>query len=238
MEIDVCTTAIPRSLVKRCVPTLLKAMQDRCSFSLRWLVHLDHYTEDLEEHYAETLEQIKNAAELFDSSEVILPQRQAFFGGAARALFGRVRNHAVWAEDDWLWTGGFRLADVLAALELKKADQFTFVGGKGCGPGNMHPTVWTPEMTKYVFDNFPEDLKLISEFTICKVVQGRFRICQLPSITGKVCRHVGNERLTEVGHTHNHVGQRLDGQVAPESSGMTFYKKPRYDHEKKEWVKQ
>jgi hypothetical protein len=208
-ELSVCTTAIPRLLVERCVGSFLDCMADRAEFRLHWKVHLDQYP-GLEEYRAETRQQIQRLCSRFDTAVVLCPEKQALFGGAAKALFAESMSDTLWIEDDWLWTRPFRLADVRARLAETGATQFSFVGVKAA-VGNMHPTYWTAEQVQYIAKHFPEPLEEVCEGTISKVCgRGGFGLCSSPAING-CCRHIGNEQLIAMGHTHNHVGQPLAG---------------------------
>lgn len=225
-DVCVCTTAIPRLLVERCIGSFLDCMEDRADFRLNWLVHLDHYPK-LEEYHAETLQQIRNIAPRFDTNLFVFqPKKNVGFGMAARELFDFACHYdTLWIEDDWLWERPFRLADVRARLAETGATQFSFVGVKA-DVGNMHPTYWTEPQVRYVAEHFPEPLSAVCEGSIVAVCkQGGFTLCSSPAING-CCRHIGNEQLIALGHTHNHVGQRLEGH----------YHRPR--RRGGQWVKQ
>lgn len=219
----VCTTAIPRMLVGRCLGSFLDCLVDRQNFSLHWKVHLDRYA-DLDGHFEETRQQIEQLGPRFDSWEMAAASVNRGFGGAANTLFRvAASSHcdALWIEDDWLWTVPFQLAAVRHCLADSGADQFTFVPRKA-EIGNMHPTYWSNRQLRYVSDYFPADLDTVCEGSIVRICKtGGFKLCSVPGFSP--CRHIGNEKLIELGHTHNHVGQRLDGR----------YHRPRWDAEKR-----
>ena len=88
LTLDVCTTAIPRCLVERCLGSFLDRMQDRGEYQLRWLCHLDQYP-GLHGLRDETLQQIEAMRKRFDGGTLLTAETQRGFGAAVKLLLQR-----------------------------------------------------------------------------------------------------------------------------------------------------
>jgi len=211
--IDVCTMAIPRLSVERCLGSMLDCMQDRDDFRLRWLCHLDQY-DGLEEHVEDTLRQMVGLCALFDDATILASKTNQGFGRGARHLLQLVEHDTLWIEDDWLWTKPFCLAEVLRVTK----DCYSFVTGKTVA-GAMHPSFWKKHVIDYLLEHYPPTLERIHEGTIVKILRP-FSICHdSPSPT----KHIGLELMKDLGFTHGWNGQRLEGRrKSPKWDGETW----------------
>jgi len=197
LDLNVCTMAIPRRLVGKCIGSLLDNIKDRDQYRLHWRCWLDDYP-GLGKHHGVTLKQINRVAERFLTAEVGDPGYRQGFGGSVYCLLRHVRHDVLWVGDDWLWIKPFSLARVLEQTD----DCFTFVGGKAQA-GVMHPTVWRRHVVAYLLAHWPEgNMEAIHEGTIRRIVSPKHELAQDPEITGQVCRHIGDKQLAKLGITH------------------------------------
>lgn len=193
IDLNVCTLALPRLLVGRCLKSFLDCLEDRDRYRLNWICLLDH-DEAIEARskpddcYAKTHDQIRDIEFSFDSFVVLLHHYQQGFGAAVSSLFCKAMSHEIlWIPDDWLWTQSFKLADVLEQTD----DCFSFVG-RPMQPISS-PTFYRRHVAAYLLGYFPENLDRLRETPIAKILPKQFRVSQHPNITGKVCRYLGDK---------------------------------------------
>lgn len=189
IHLNVCTLALPRLLVGRCVKSFLDCVEDREQYRLNWICLLDK-SQGLETQYEETLSEIRDIELSFERFDVFLPEYEQGFGKAVNSLLCKAIQHDIlWIPDDWLWTKPFRLTDALDVTE----DWFTFVGGT-IRPGTTHPTFWRRHVINELLHKLQgKFLYDLHEQTISNVLEGKLEATQHPQITGKVCRHLGDE---------------------------------------------
>jgi len=150
---DVMTTSIPRLMTVENMTQFLSAMQDRDSYHLRWLYHLDQY-DKLEHNFDENLKQAKQMAKQFDEAHIFSSRKNLGFGGSVKRLMKKTKYDVLWIEDDYSWKRKFRLSDILAAMEKQESDYFSFVR-QNIRTGCCSPSYWSRELIDWLLKHWP-----------------------------------------------------------------------------------
>ena len=183
IDLNVCTLALPRLLVGRCLRSFLRCLEDRDQYRLHWICHLDQ-RDGQAEQYESTADQIRDLMPRFDGSTLVEPGYQRGFGAAALDVFTRAVYDVLWIPDDWLWTKPFTLTNVLKATD----DCFLFSGA--ALQSISSPIFYRQHVIRYLLANFPENPDSLQGQSIILMLSPQFKIfCGV-----KPCRHLVKDR--------------------------------------------
>ena len=195
IDLNVCTMALPRLLVGRCLTSFLDCLEDRDRYRLNWICLLDRDQLHREQSasrdcYAKTLDQIRDLVPLFDRSILVEPEYHRGYTDACSDVLTRAVYDILWIPHDWLWTKPFKLADVLSVTD----DWFSFgpigdyMGSRATSP--TPPIFYRQHVVGYLRAHFPCHFH---EPALAGVLKDKFDLTVL-GITGEVCRRLGHKQ--------------------------------------------